>query len=49
MYGINTLRLIFPGGTWSSLVQVWPVNCFGAQLLPEPMLANCQLEPWEQN
>ena len=31
-----------------SLVQVMACRLFGAKPLPEPMLAYCQLDTWEQ-
>ena len=31
-----------------ALVQVMACRLFGAKPLPEPMLAYCQLDPWEQ-
>ena len=34
--------------TWSALVQVMACRLFGAKPLPEPMLAYCQLDSWEQ-
>ena len=34
--------------TGSTLVQVMACRLFGAQPLPEPMLAYCQLDSWEQ-
>ena len=34
--------------TGSALVQVMACRLFGAKLLPEPMLAYCQLDSWEQ-
>ena len=33
----------------SALVQIMACRLFGAKPLPEPMLAYCQLDPWEQN
>ena len=34
--------------TRSALVQVMACRLFGAKPLPEPMLAYCQLDSWEQ-
>ena len=34
--------------TGSSLVQVMACRLFGAKPLPEPMMAYCQLDSWEQ-
>ena len=33
----------------SALVQIMACRLFGAKPLSEPMLGNCQLDPWEQN
>ena len=33
----------------SALLQIMACRLFGAKPLPEPMLAHCQLDPWEQN
>ena len=34
--------------TESALVQIMACRLFGANPLPEPMLAHCQMDPWEQ-
>ena len=55
--GLNELMTKFGSGThwgqvtsvnWSSLVQVIACHLFGAKPLPEPMLAYCQVDSWEQ-
>ena len=38
----------WPRWSWSTFVQVMVCGLFGARPLPEPMLANYQLSPWEQ-
>ena len=35
--------------TGSVLLQVMACHLFGAKLSPEPVLAYCQMNPWEQN
>ena len=34
--------------TGIALIRVMACRLFGAKPLPEPMLAYCQLDPWEQ-
>ena len=53
-YHYVLLYLISPSAAYtrqwtrSALVQVMDYRLFGAKTLPEPMLAYCQLDSWEQ-